>query len=439
MNKIPPHDIKAEQAVLGSLMLENGAADEVFVFLDAGDFYNTAHKTIFKAIMQMITSGGVADIVTVSEKLKDVGMESKTGGAAYVASLVDDIPTAANVLYYAKIVREKAIERKIISEAERIINAVYDPAAASDSKLAEAQKTILNLALTGDNKSLKSSPEIVKKTFSDIEERHSRGGDQVIGHATGLRDLDSILAGLNAGDLIIIAGRPGMGKTSLAVNIAVSVAMDNVPTVIFSLEMPSDALMTRIFAGRTRINSRQIKRGMIFGDQWSALVGAAEEISRVPLFIDDKPDITIQEIQAKCRKLKKENGLGLVVVDYIQLMRITGKHDNREQQVAEISRTLKTIAREIECPVIGLSQLNRQVDGRNDKRPVMSDLRESGAIEQDADVIMFIYRDEVYNKDENNPERGLAEIDVAKQRNGAIGTIKTVFDAKTQTFRDLIK
>lgn len=439
MHKIPPHDITAEQAVLGSLLLENSTWDEIAGLLNAEDFYNTGHQMILTTIQKLIECGQVADILTVSSNIAAMGMTERTGGTAYIAGLTDSVVSTATAKEYAGIVKGKSIERQIISESSKIIEAVYDSAETSKVKLEEAQKTILNMSLDNDKQTLQNSLSIVKKTFADIEERNKRGGSLIIGHTTGLRDLDSILSGLNPGDLIIIAARPGMGKTALALNIAVNVAFSQSPVVIFSLEMPADSLMTRIFAGRAKIDSRQIRRGQLFGGHWEKLAKVASEIGNIPLFIDDKPDITIQEIRAKCRKLKKDHGLGLVVVDYLQLMKVTGKYDNREQQVAEISRTLKIIAREIECPVIGLSQLNRQVDSRPDRHPMLSDLRESGAIEQDADVIAFIYRDEVYNKSEDNPEKGIAEIDIAKHRNGAPGRIKTIFDAKTQTFRDMAR
>ena len=439
MHKIPPHDITAEQAVLGSLLLENSTWDEIAGLLNAEDFYNTGHQMILKTIQKLIECGQVADILTVSSNIAAMGMTERTGGTAYIAGLTDSVVSTATAKAYAGIVKGKSIERQIISESSKIIEAVYDSAETSKVKLEEAQKTILNLSLDNDKQTLQNSLSIVKKTFADIEERNKRGGSLIIGHTTGLRDLDSILSGLNPGDLIIIAARPGMGKTALALNIAVNVAFSQSPVVIFSLEMPADSLMTRIFAGRAKIDSRQIRRGQLFGGHWEKLAKVASEIGNIPLFIDDKPDITIQEIRAKCRKLKKDHGLGMVVVDYLQLMKVTGKYDNRGQQVAEISRTLKITAREIECPVIGLSQLNRQVDSRPDRHPMLSDLRESGAIEQDADVIAFIYRDEVYNKSEDNPEKGIAEIDIAKHRNGAPGRIKTIFDAKTQTFRDMAR
>jgi replicative DNA helicase len=312
---------------------------------------------------------------------------------------------------------------------------VYDTTAASKEKLEDAQKSILNLSLDNGSDTLKGAKELVKKTFDGVEYR-SKNRFAMIGHSTGLIDLDNATSGLIAGDLIIIAGRPGMGKSALAGNLAGTVAASGVPTLLFSLEMPAESVMTRIMAMQSGINSRNLRRGQLAETQWESAVNATGLISRWPIFIDDKPDITPTEIRAKARKLKKDHGLGLLIVDYIQLVRPVGKHDSREQAVSEISRTLKAIARELEIPVIGLSQLNRQVDSRPDKRPMLSDLRESGAIEQDADIIIFIYRDEVYNKSEENPKRGTAEIDIAKHRNGETGRFEVVFDARTQHFRN---
>jgi replicative DNA helicase len=294
------------------------------------------------------------------------------------------------------------------------------------------------LSLENKSDTLRNSLEICSKTFTGIEYRYNNRFS-MIGHSTGLYDLDSATSGLIAGDLIIVAGRPGMGKSAFSGNIAATVAAAGVPVLLFSLEMPAESVMTRIMARESGINSRNLRRGQLADTQWESAVNATGVISRWPIFIDDKPDITPTEIRAKARKLKKEHGLGLLVVDYIQLVRPAGKHDSREQAVSEISRTLKAIARELEIPVIGLSQLNRQVDSRPDKRPMLSDLRESGAIEQDADVIIFIYRDEVYNKAEDNPNRGIAEIDIAKHRNGETGRFDVIFDARTQYFRNKAK
>lgn len=795
-----PYDEKAEQAVIGSLMIENGVFDKIMCDLAPEDFYHGGNKLIFSAIIELLNAGKVADLVTVCETLSASGSLKKAGGNVYVAETVDSVVSAYSINSYAAIVKEKSIERKIISEASRIIEAVYDQTGEGKTKLEEAQKTILNLSLDKESGTLKSAREICKSTFAGIEYRHNNRFS-MIGHSTGILDLDSATSGLIAGDLIILAGRPGMGKaqpistpvltangewkgigslcvgellasvdgrkstvkainfrgkldtykvhfsdgrstivagdhlwqvgyrawdkerilrtdellkkikykrydnrlyipiisgdfgmprcnlpvdpyvlgcligdgdicstppritscdepiienikkrlpagycirkssgkyqysittkdvpgrnmvngnkfggkygdkyqkihykltdalkdiglygkssydkfipeiyfkapledrinllrglfdtdgwaekkgavrfssasyklaadvqslirsigglcsisikkgayvkngirvetaqqfvckirhkhaeqlflldrkkelarrakntsirlnikkieklqtedcccisvshkaglyitndyivthnSAVAGNIAATVAAGGNTVLLFSLEMHADSVMTRIMARESGINSRNLRRGQLADTQWPMAVNAAGAISRWPFFIDDKPDITPQEIRAKARKIKKENGLGLLIVDYIQLIRSTGKHDSREQAVAEISRTLKAIARELEIPVIGLSQLNRNVDGRPDKHPMLSDLRESGAIEQDADIIIFIYRDEVYNKSEENPKRGLAEFDIAKHRNGETGRFEVIFDAKTQTIRNL--
>ena len=431
-----PYDEKAEQAVIGSLMVENGVFDKITCNLLPDDFYHTGNRLIYAAIIELLNTGKVADLVTVCESLSASGSLKKAGGNVYVAETVDSVVSAYSVNSYAAIVKEKSIERKIISEASRIIEAVYDQSSEGKTKLEEAQKTILNLSLTRESGTLKNAREICKSTFAGIEYRHNNRFS-MIGHSTGIADLDSATSGLIGGDLIILAGRPGMGKSAVAGNIAATVAATGTPVLLFSLEMHADSVMTRIMARESGINSRNLRRGQLADTQWPMAVNAAGAISRWPLFIDDKPDITPQEIRAKARKIKKEKGLGLLIVDYIQLIQVQGRHDTREQAVAEISRTLKAIARELEIPVIGLSQLNRNVDGRPDKHPMLSDLRESGAIEQDADIIIFIYRDEVYNKAEENPKRGLAEFDIAKHRNGETGRFEVIFDAKTQTIRNL--
>ncbi len=431
-----PYDEKAEQAVIGSLMVENGVFDKITCNLLPDDFYHTGNRLIYAAIIELLNTGKVADLVTVCESLSASGSLKKAGGNVYVAETVDSVVSAYSVNSYAAIVKEKSIERKIISEASRIIEAVYDQSSEGKTKLEEAQKTILNLSLTRESGTLKNAREICKSTFAGIEYRHNNRFS-MIGHSTGIADLDSATSGLIGGDLIILAGRPGMGKSAVAGNIAATVAATGTPVLLFSLEMHADSVMTRIMARESGINSRNLRRGQLADTQWPMAVNAAGAISKWPLYIDDKPDITPTEIRAKARQMKKENGLGLLIVDYIQLVRVTGKHDSREQAVAEISRTLKAIARELEIPVVGLSQLNRNVDGRTDKHPMLSDLRESGAIEQDADIIIFIYRDEVYNKAEENPKRGLAEFDIAKHRNGETGRFEVIFDAKTQTIRNL--
>lgn len=434
--RVMPHDDTAERAVVGAMMSDNACIDQVT--LSPEDFYGTANRLIYRAILDISKNGKVADLVTVCEHLLSAGDIRPAGGNAYVAETVDSVISPSAVGSYAAIVREKSIERRIISEAQRMIEAVYDPSETAKNKLEEAQKAIIGLSLNQAGDTLRDVREIAKKTWAAIEYRHGHLG-LLIGHSTGIADLDSCISGLINGDLIILAGRPGMGKSAVAGNIAATVAANGIPTLIFSLEMPAESVMTRIVARYSSINSRNLRSGRIADDQWSKAVGVVDDVSKWPLFIDDKPNITPTEIRAKARQMKKEKGLGLLIVDYIQLIQVQGRHDTREQAVAEISRTLKAIARELDIPVIGLSQLNRQVDSRPEKRPLLSDLRESGAIEQDADIIIFIYRDEVYNKNEDNPKRGFAEFDVAKHRNGETGHFTVIFDAKTQTVKNLAR
>lgn len=428
---VMPHDNNAELAVIGSMMTDNACVD--LVHLEADDFYGMANKLIFKSIVELVENGQVADIITVCESLN--GNLKKVGGQAYVAETVDSVISPWSVASYAKIVKEKSIERRIITEAQKMIEAVNSPTETSLTKLEEAQKAILNLSLSNNQDTLKPCIDIVKCTFNAIEKKHNNRG-QLIGLSTGLIDLDNTISGLINGDLIILAGRPGTGKSAVAGNIAANVASDGSTVAIFSLEMPSESVMTRLIARETHINSRQLRSGFISDVQWAPTVNAAGNISKWPLFIDDACDITVSQIRAKARKLKKEHNLSLLIVDYIQLIRPSGKQESREQAVAEISRTLKKIARELNIPVIALSQLNRQLEGRNDKHPILSDLRESGAIEQDADIIIFLYRDELYNKKEDNPKRGTIEVQIAKHRNGETANIEAIFEAKTQTIRN---
>jgi replicative DNA helicase len=352
-----------------------------------------------------------------------------------VAEVVDGAITAANVHHYAEIVKGYAIRRGILEEASKVIEAAYDPTIEVSEVLEQATRSILSLSIQKEKNWTRNALVLAKKTMADIESSNEQG-DLIPGISTGLRDLDDLTSGLQKSDLIIIAGRPSMGKSALAGNIAQYTAMNGKVVAFFSLEMPAESLMMRFLAGQSGIDSRHLRRGFVRDNQWPHLISAASGISNTPLFINDKPDLTPMELRATARRLKAEHGLELLIVDYIQLMRVPGRYDTREQAVAEISRTLKAIARELSIPVIGLSQLNRQVDARPEKRPILSDLRESGAIEQDADIIAFIYRDEVYNKREENPERGFAEIEIAKHRNGPRGTIKLRFDAPLQTFKN---
>jgi replicative DNA helicase len=425
--RIPPHNIDAEQSVLGAILLDNLSMGAVLEIIEAEDFYSDAHRKIFAAIVAMSDRNEPADIITLSNVLKDQKRLDQVGGMVYVSELVDNVGSAANVAYYARIIKEKALKRSTIGAASKMLDAAYSSEKSTEEAINEAQQVILSLSMSrGKKRCIQTAREIAKQTFTMIEERSERG-DSLTGLSTGLRKLDELTLGLQAGELFITAARPGMGKTALAIGIARHVAQEGTPVLFHSLEMPAHTLMVRMFSGATGLDSHQLRRGAIFGPSWALLARATEVIGSIPLFIDDGADVTPAELRAAARCVKAEHGVGLLIVDYMQLMRANGKYETREREVAEISRTLKGIARELNIPVIGLSQLNRNIESRPDKRPLLSDLRESGAIEQDADVIAFIYRDEA---------QGTAEIKIAKHRNGPTGTVKLQFDATTQTFRD---
>jgi len=429
--RVMPHNENAEKAVLGAMLCDNKTVSESSEILTKDDFYSKGNRCIFESIIRLTDRGGAADLLTVSNDLRNAGLLDKSGGAPYIAELTDSVISASNARHYAEIVKDKANERRIIETANMMTEAVYSGQA--EEAISIAQK----LSIERHKSTIRAARDVAKTTLHQIEDSYKRGGDIVTGTATGMTDLDEITGGLPDGGLIIIAGRPGMGKSAVAGHIAKYAALHETPTVIFSLEMPAESIMLRFFANMTNINSRQLRRGYVHNSQWGTVIEAVQTIGQAPLFIDDQVDITPTAIRAKARQLKTEHGLGLLIVDYIQLVRVPGKHDTREQAVAEISRTLKAIARELNIPVIGLSQLNRQVDSRADKRPMLSDLRESGAIEQDADIIAFIYRDELYDKRQDNPNRGIVEIEIAKHRNGPTGTIKLRFNAATQSFKDM--
>lgn len=428
-----PHDNMAEQAVIGSMLYDNACIDQVRLSPD--DFYSNANRMIYVAIMELSGSGKVADLVTVCDHLGE--SVKKCGGPAYVAEVIDAVVSASAVESYADIVKQRSIERRIITEAGKMINAVYDQSQHAKAKLEEAQKAIMSLSFS-DGDTLKTCREVLKKSFTEIERRYEAKGD-LIGISSGIYGLDKILSGLIGGNLIILAARPSTGKSAVAGNIAANVSAGGNTTAIFSLEMSSVAVMMRILGSRSGLNIKNLNGGYMSESDWPKVTTASSEISEWNLFFDDKPDITPQEIRAKARKLKKEHDLKLLIVDYIQLIRPNGKHDSREQAVADISRTLKAIAIELDIPVIALAQLNRQVELRQDKHPIMSDLRESGSIEQDADVIIFLYRDDMYNKSEDNENKGLIEFDIAKQRNGETARFKAIYNKQTQTIKNLAR
>ena len=437
--KKPPHSAEAEQSIIGGLLLENQVWDKVNTKLCETDFYRTEHRILYRAIANLAGKDQPFDVVTLLDVLKSTNDLDDAGGEAYLFELANNTPSVANVSAYADIVREKSVQRQLISVATSIADSAYNPGNRDVSELLDfAEREVFAIAeqTPGDG-----SPEAIKSILVRTVERidalyHS--GETMTGVATGLTDLDKETSGLQPCDLIIVAGRPSMGKTTLVMNIAEHVAIHaGKPVLVFSMEMPADSLAMRMMSSLGRIDQNRIRTGKLDDDDWPRVTSAVHMLSEAPLFIDDSPALSPAEMRARARRLMKEHGqLGLIVVDYLQLMKVPGfKAENRTAEISEISRSLKALAKELAVPVIALSQLNRSLEQRQDKRPVMSDLRESGAIEQDADLICFIYRDEVYNKD--SPDAGCAEIIIAKQRNGPIGRIRVAFLGKYTRFEDL--
>jgi len=432
--RVPPHSIEAEQSVLGGLMLDNRAWDIVADKVSEPDFYRQDHRLIFRSIVELAENGQPLDWITLSEWLKQRSELDNAGGSTYLGTLAKDTPSAANILAYAKIVREKSVLRQLISVGTDIADLAYN-GGEQDSRalLDEAEKRVFQIAEQGTkSESFVPIKELLKASLDKIQYLAETEGS-ITGTATGYSELDEKTSGLNEGDLIIVAGRPAMGKTTFAMNIAESVALADKPVVIFSMEMPAEQLILRMFASNGRVPLSDIRTGKIREEDWPRVAMSVKAFSKTKLFIDDMGGQTPTDIRAKTRRLAREHGqLGVIVIDYLQLMQTAGKSENRTNEVSEISRSLKSLAKELKCPIIALSQLNRSLEQRPDKRPIMSDLRESGAIEQDADIIMFIYRDEVY--DENSPDKGMAEVIIGKQRNGPIGTIRLTFQGKYTRF-----
>ncbi|MCK9275826.1 MAG: replicative DNA helicase [Syntrophales bacterium] len=427
LHRVPPQNLDAEQSVLGGILLDNNAINNVIEILEKGDFYSEAHRKIFTAILDLGEKNEPADLITLCNVLRDKGELDRIGGEPYIASLVDRVPSAANITHYSKIVKEKSILRGLIGAATEILTKSYGIGADIDSVLDEAEHSVFEISEHKIKPSFFPIKEVIKSSFKTIEKLYEKKS-LITGVSTGFRKLDELTSGLQKSDLIIIAGRPSMGKTAFAVNIAAHAAIENnIPVAIFSLEMSKEQLAFRMLSSEARVDSQRLRKGFLGEIDWPKLTTAAGRLSEAPIYIDDTPAISALEMKAKARRLKAEKGLDLIVLDYLQLMRGRDPGMPREQEISDISRSLKSLAKELNVPVIALSQLNRQVETRSDRRPYLADLRESGAIEQDADVIMFIYRDEVYNKSEDNPERGFAEIDIGKQRNGPTGKIKLVF------------
>ena len=426
--KVPPQSVEAEQSVLGGLMLDGQAWDRIADKITADDFYRKEHRLIFTAIGALVEASSPADVITVSEWLEKNNELQNTGGLAYLASLANNTPSAANIGAYANIVRERAILRNLIHTATRISTGAYSPEGRSAADILDfAERSIFEISEQGAHRRGGFAPikTLLTKAVDRIDTLF-RSESAITGVSTGFKDLDDMTSGLQPGDLVIVAGRPSMGKTSLAMNIAENTAVGSkLPVAIFSMEMPGEQLAMRMMASLGRINAHKVRTGKLEDDDWPRLTHAIGMLAEAPMFIDDTPALTPLELRTRARRLKREHGLGLIVVDYLQLMQAPESSENRATEISGITRSLKGLAKELGVPVVALSQLNRSLEQRPNKRPVMSDLRESGAIEQDADVIFFIYRDEVYNED--SQDKGTAEIIIGKQRNGPTGKVKLTF------------
>ena len=437
--KIPPHSIEAEQAVLGGLMLDNPAWDKIADLITADDFYRREHQLIFRAVAELAEEAQPFDVVTVVERLERCGEDETVGGLAYVGGLAKDTPSAANITAYGKIVREHAIRRQLIGVGGEIADTAFNPEGRdTEALLDEAESKVFRIADEGarGREGFKPIKTLLTSAVERIDELF-RKGDAVTGLSTGFADFDDMTSGLQPGDLVIIAGRPSMGKTSYAMNLAEHAAIKEEKAVaVFSMEMPGESLAMRLMSSLGRISQQRVRTGQLEDEDWPRITSAVTLLSQAKLFIDDSPGLSPTELRARCRRLKREHDLGMVVVDYLQLMQIQGTNENRATEISEISRGLKSLAKEMNVPVVALSQLNRSLESRPNKRPVMSDLRESGAIEQDADLIVFIYRDEVYNED--SPDKGTAEIIIGKQRNGPIGTLRLTFLGQYTRFENFV-
>lgn len=438
--KVPPHSIEAEQSVLGGLMLDNRTWDQIVDRVRELDFYRYDHRLIFRAMEKLSGHNQPLDVLTVSESLREINELDNAGGEIYLFELANNTPSAANIVAYADIVRERSVLRQLIAAANDIANNAFNPQGRPSTELLDfAERHVFAIAEQGARV---GGPANIKDYLARTMERIDalfQSGDAITGIPTGYHDLDEMTSGLQASDLVIVAGRPSMGKTMLAMNIAEQVAIKSqLPVLVFSMEMPGESLVMRLLSSLCRIDQLRIRTGKLEDEDWPRISSTVSMLSEAPLFIDDSPALSPAEVRARARRVAKEQGqLGLIVVDYLQLMQVPGFNENRTAEISEISRSLKSLAKELKVPVIALSQLNRSLEQRADKRPVMSDLRESGAIEQDADLIVFIYRDEVYN--EGSPDKGTAEIIIAKQRNGPIGKLRLTFLGQYSCFENFTR
>ncbi|HEY8350344.1 MAG TPA: replicative DNA helicase [Clostridia bacterium] len=437
LGMVPPHNIEAEQAVLGCMLLDSDVIPTVTELIRSSDFYREDHREICEAIIDIVEKAGPVDIITVAEQLQQRGTLEKVGGIDYLASITSAVPTTANARHYAKIVEEKSLLRKLIKASQEIAGMSYEGAEEAEFVLDKAEKTIFDIIERRSTQGFTHIKDVLLETFNRLEELYN-SKSPITGVPTGFTDLDMKTAGLQNSDLILIAARPGMGKTAMALNIAQYAAVQkHVPVALFNLEMSKDQLVNRMLCSEVMVDSHKMRTGKLDDEDWKKIARALGPLSEAPIYIDDTPGLTVMDIRAKCRRLKLEKKLGLVVIDYLQLMRGRGKTENRQQEVSEISRSLKILAKELNVPVVTMSQLSRGPESRTDHRPMLSDLRESGAIEQDADIVMFLYRDDYYNPDSD--KKNIAEVIVAKHRNGSTGTVYLKWFDKYTKFANLGK
>lgn len=434
--RLPPSSIDSEKSVLGAVMIDNEALNLVLEVIRSEDFYQRTHQVIFEAMMEVYERREPIDIITLSNQLKASNQIDAAGGVEYLSHLVDIVPTAANTQYYARIIKEMSLRRKLIHEVSQISNEAFEVSGELDQFIDSVEQRIFKVSESRVNPSFVKAGDIVQHSIKDVEQRFVNK-DSITGVPTGFYDFDELTSGLQPSDLVIIAGRPSMGKTSLALSIARNVSLGaNKAVAIFSLEMSKEQIVTRLLCSEARVSNSKVRSGKLGESDFPRLVDAASTVAQAEIYIDDTPAISVLEMRAKVRRLHRENPLSLVIVDYMQLMRGTARRqERREQEISEISAAMKALAKELNIPVIALSQLNRSVESRQDKRPMMSDLRESGAIEQDADIIGFVYRDEVYHPE--TPDKGVAEFIISKHRNGSIGTVRMSFQAELTLFENL--
>jgi replicative DNA helicase len=437
IGKIPPHSIEAEQAVLGAVLLDREAIISASEFVNPEDFYKDSHREVYRAAVELFDRGEPVDLVTLSEQLRQKNLLEAVGGMAFLTDLSSSVPTIANAAHYAKIIYGKSLLRKLIRACGEISEKSFEAAEDVEEIIEYAEKNIFDISQKRAFTGFVPLKEVLVSSFNKIEELYNNKG-ATTGISTGFRDIDTKTSGLQKSDLILVAARPSMGKTSLALNIAQHAALlQKVPVAIFSLEMSREQLVNRMICAEANIDSHSMRTGNLSEDDWPKLAASVNRLSKANIYIDDTPGITVAEMRSKCRRLKLERGLELILIDYLQLMQGSSRAESRQQEISEISRSLKALAREMDCPVLAMSQLSRAPEMRSEHKPMLSDLRESGAIEQDADVVMFIYRDEYYHPD--TEKKGIAEIILAKQRNGPTGVVELVWLDKFTKFADMAK